>query len=280
MAQMKTPKSIVACLFAGVLIAHANPLLYQTGFPNTVGQPLAGQGGWTKTGGGVGPIVSAGNLSMTGFAAPTGNSIAITPGNAAIVGQSIPNQTGDTWMSFMFRVNSLGSLDSTGTPLAGFVDDSGNEVGLISLRTDGSNFDIGGSITPTSSFGWNTDGTGWTVGATFLVVEQYSIRGDYDVLNGWIFQDGTVVPWWGTNPLGSAIQVASYNGTTGVDGVFISSDPTSANVTLDEVRVGTTWADVTPVATPDTGDTALLLVLSLSTIVCLVPSRCKRAMPL
>lgn len=237
-------------------VTNASLLVYN-GFSYPIGSALDQQTGWTVFNGTAltSDQIIAGSLSIPGFAISQGNSVElVTDGNGGIT--SFSTQTTDTWYSFMFNVDSTASL-TTQNAVAGFVQSGTTVGGTIYIRTDGTGFDIGGQDNQSGPIQWNTNnGIGYPVGQNVLIVGECELNSG-SAFNAWVFGNGIPSPTWGTNsPTGSTIQIGGGTPLSFITGFYFDS---TVDIQVDELRVGTTYADVTPV--PEPGSAALWLGL-------------------
>ena len=248
-------------------------LIFQDTFSYSAGSTLASQGGWVASPQGSSIDVADGSLSLEGFAPSSGNSVAFGPTSSASgVENSFTAQNGpNLYLSFMLDVTSVGSLTSTGAEIAGFTQANGAQAGSIWLRPDaaGQGLDIGGTVDPAVPIDWNMGH--FYVGTTYQVVEQIQFpRSDNeaDVFNAWVNPNGAVLSNWGGVAGPSGLQNSDVPFATpvqNVDGVFLEEGPNSPAFTVDEIRVGETWADVTP-TTPEPPVGSLLTIGLLFTV--------------
>jgi hypothetical protein len=233
-----------------------------------IGQTNAEGRTWFSAGPvGTDPTVQGGSLPVTGLASLQGNSVATfggVNGPSARFGLLTNFNTGTIYYSLAFKVMDRGSLGTSGGFFAAFNDSTGNQSGTptiiacgLQTRKDGTGFDIGlkkaaaGSLFDTNAHALNE---------TVFVVASYTFNNgatNDDVAQLWI------------NPPPSTFGAASpppptlmTNGSPDLDNgsgakiaSFVLFERGSANATLqpattifDEIRVGTTWASVTPPA--------------------------------
>jgi hypothetical protein len=223
-----------------------------------VGTPLDGQGNWVLTGAGTSGTIQAGNLSVPDLASSTGNRLAWTGASMSlrmVLGTSLTS--GQVYFSFPMRVDSLGSAFTTPGTLAGFASGTTTLFGTkVNIRPNG----IGGFNLGTSKYTGMTFGAwapnNFNVGDTIFVVGRYTYNGGSPT-------DDTCDLW--LNPPSSSFGAASApaatvaaagaggNDMNPIDRFFFRSGGSSSSpsqLVADEVRVGLTWAEVTPPAPP------------------------------
>lgn len=211
---------------------------------------LAKQSGgvWKKLNTGDSILVVTGNLSYTGFPTSSGNSVSFGGAGTDYYTSFSSQTSGTVYMSFLLNIANLGSLNATGGYPIGLLDGGTSAfVSRVFIRLSGtSNFNLGiqpGSIANVS-YASNTLSTN----TTYLVVISYNfISGqNNDVSKIWI------------NPIPGSIEPTSDASATGahataevtsIQRTFLRQDATSATpsiLTIDEIRIGTTWSSVTP----------------------------------
>ncbi|MGA2789067.1 MAG: PEP-CTERM sorting domain-containing protein [Verrucomicrobiota bacterium] len=219
---------------------------YNTG--NLTGNVNPGSSTWT-TGNSAFSVVS-GNLTYTGLADLGGNELQIANGSATSTYITYANQTsGQIYYSFLFNATAADSANNyftalnpgTGAPAGGndAIDAYYYTNGKIELRGAAQGATAG-------------TGSALTVGTTYLIVEELDLTAHTASL--WIDPDSS--SFGGTAPTATA----SLSGltATAVDNVGFKAQGTAGGPYLvDNLRIGTTWADVTPVATPEPATFAL-----------------------
>jgi hypothetical protein len=220
---------------------------------------LASANGWSVhsgTSGFINTINTAsdqGNsLSFPGLPASIGNRLALVAGNAEDINKAVTGITGIGYFSFLLKVSdTIGlSTNANGDYFIGFGATSGASITNLAARTfvkkaSGNKFQLGilnttgGTVAPT--FGTSL----YEIGTTIFVVVKL---------------DNTVSPIVASmyvNPLPGAAQpaasVTNNQGTSSLSNfasVYIRQHGTAAsgtgNLQIDELRIGATWADVTP----------------------------------
>ncbi len=174
-------------------------------------------------------------------------------------------QTGSVYYSYMLKVTSLAGVPAAGSFIGGFNNLEGPSTGgpgtigtrlfIRPLSTDATNsFQIGVSKNGANTLATYSP-TIYTIasGETQFIVGEYEIVGDTtttDVASMWI----NPTSFGGAEPAGS---ISSTDGADLNDGgspvvrSFLYRQSTGvANVVVDELRVGTTYADVTPIPEP------------------------------
>jgi hypothetical protein len=234
-------------------------LPHYDGIDYTVGSALQTQTGWTVLNTGDDLAVVAGSLNYTGLQASTGNKIAF--GGAGIdAGKDFTSQTANTvYFSALLNVTDLTATTSTtGGYIAGFVQGTSTTFGgtLWINKVSETTFNIGVNPRTTAA---NTvySPTAYSTNTTYLVVTSYT------------FVDGTtndIVKLWinpsslgSTEPTASATATNTLGDLASIGRLLIrqGSNTDTPNVELDEFRIATTWAEVTPQATASATDNAI-----------------------
>ncbi len=210
-----------------------------------------------------GPYVTtvAGNLNVAGLPAATGNCIQFG-GLGKSARFSFPPSSvvtnGTLYYSFILKVTDSTGMSSSGIFIAGFNNTSGtqpNQPSVIGtrlyIRAATGGFNLGLSKNSSTSTDWVWDSRVFTNNQVILVVGGYTFNSESttdDVVNLWI--NPSASSFGSANPptaslvnangpdIGSA-EIASF--------VFFQRDSSEpAAMLADELRIGPTWASVTP----------------------------------
>jgi hypothetical protein len=226
------------------------PLPHYDGFNYTVGQNLGAQTSWQSLNTGDSLLVSAGSLTYTGFAASTGNKIAYDGAGVDAAKKFDSLTTGTAYYSYLLNVSSVGTLSATGGYFTTFYQSLTSTTGgaCVWTRLDGAAYDIGISVRINTPVTWSTVKS---LGTTYLIVASYNfVAGDTnDVCNIWINPNSSTFGA-ATAPAETMTSKNTVTDLTGVARVQIRQDGTTTTpfIELDELRIGKTWADVTPKA--------------------------------
>lgn len=247
-------KSILVFSLALAAISVAQAQIVYDGFDYTVGSTLAGNSTWSALNSGTAPLIASGNLSVDGLDAPTGNKVSWDAGNIQEAILAYDSQTSGTiFYSFAFQLTSLPTSATYSFALA-----TGNTgyAATVWLRADGEGFNIG--------LGNRSSGTTPTYDTTTL-----QLNTTYFVVGAYTFNPGTnddISSLW-LNPSSATFDLApstptltSTGGTdmTAISQFLLRGAAGSPAGELDELRIGTTWASVTPV--PEPGTVAMLSI--------------------
>jgi hypothetical protein len=212
------------------------------------------------------PVIQSGNLDVAGLAFPAGNSVQFGGGGGMAARCQITNGSGITsgslYYSLLLKITNIAGLSSSGVFWAGFNNSSGNQTTTPSVvatriytRAAGGGFNLGLSKASSTSTDWQWDATVHHTNEIIFIVGQYAFNPaatNGDVANLWI------------NPspasFGLAVQpAATLSASSGpnisssiiASFVLMNRDPTEpAGAVVDELRIGASWASVTPPAGP------------------------------
>jgi len=214
------------------------------GFDYTIGEDLGLQPNWNNYSGTDNPIlVASGSLSYPDLLASTGNSITMEGGFVDSEIVFTPVTSGAVYASFILNVTDMANImDLTdGGYVAILVGNGFNARLWIRPNTDpvGTTYDI--ALTNASS------GSGfvgnYSIGDSVFIVMSYDI--DSGAINGWVNPAGT--DFGGSAPAALLTDTDATPDTL-IDRFALRQDSTNETpaMTIDELRIGTSWADVTP----------------------------------
>jgi len=229
--------------------------------------------------GAVATQVVANNLSQSGFAASSGNAVNLVwKGQSwyrTYTAQNYTSSSNDSlFYSFLLRLDSLGSLNNTGGVFGGLASVSGGSGGaMIGLRASGAGYQIGIAKRDFSPLSF--DSTVFSLGQTVLVV------GSYNLVSGSVTND-TASLWINPGSLGQASVPTALATSSTADGdiqsfaSFLWKPSATAtqipgSLIVDEIRVGNSWAEVTPIPEPTTWG---LLILAAGGFLWMRKRRC------
>ena len=248
-----------------IMVGSANvssQVLYED-FNYTVGQNI---GGSTNTTGGpvnnwythsnsqVGTIdVTSGSLNYTGLQTSTGNKVRLPGSNSTVprdVNRALTGITGNSaYYSVLINIADNTQLSSTGDYFMCFGATSGLTVTLLGGRlgaksvNTGANYRIVIQNNSTGTPTFTEFATDLSFGTTYLVVVKYDKSTSPTTAYVWVNPSSL----GGTEPAG---YVQNNSGTattfTSFSSICLRNSSTTPKVDIDEIRVGTTWASVTP----------------------------------
>lgn len=244
-----------------VVSTPPNSLLIYDPIPYEVGTNLAGQGQWSVANGQTNTFKATnGNLAVSGLASSQGNMITwpLTPGASIRITNGPTTISDSIYYSFAYRIDDLGGLTVgvAGNTVAAFVPDftAATYAPKINVHADsnGSGYNIGvfkGGAETSGGYATNVIALGETV----FIVGRYTF-GD----SGTTGTDDSCALW--VNPSSSSFGSTNVPppsvGEIGVGATDLArivafalrtSGVSPARSYADEIRVGLTWADVTPV---------------------------------
>ncbi|HAP34694.1 MAG TPA: hypothetical protein DCQ28_01675 [Bacteroidetes bacterium] len=221
-------------------------LPYYEPFNYTDATNLGGQAGWVNLNTGDEVIVTAGNLSYTGYTPSFGNRIKFDGAGLDPTMTFTQTNSGKIYCSYLLNVTSLGSLNATGGYYSVIYQSPSSITGgcLQYTRLDGTEFDIGLGARVGTTVSWSS---AKSLNTTYLIVVSYEIvPGDTnDVVNMWINPD--VSTFGGTEPAPTLTATNTLTDLTGLSRFNIRQNSTTGTpfIEIDELRIATTWADVT-----------------------------------
>jgi hypothetical protein len=246
-ADTPAPQHVHDNTFNGTAAAALGDITFDTGGTGTSGN-LA--------------VLGSGSLSYPGLQAPVGNKASFTEtgGYNSSLGWDFENaqpESGSYFLSFLFQMDDVGALTTDGP---GGNEDTWFQLSNSGLRweggirlnaSDASQFDL--------SFGWGETAGNYTAGTSGLDVETvYLIVLEAD------FDNNRARMWIDPASLGGAAPTADLDASgpgsnrpldtvTFYTNIAEGRDPVELSTyTIDELRVGTTFADVTPIPEPAT----------------------------
>jgi hypothetical protein len=242
--------TIAICALLGASAWGQVTLPHYDGFNYTPGLNLGAQTGWASLNTGDSLFTVAGSLTYPGFAASSGNKIAFDGAGLDAAKRFDSVATGTAYYSYLLKVTSVGSLTATGGYFTTFYQSPTSTTGgsCVWTRLDGTAYDIGISVRITSPVSWSTIKD---LNTTYLIVASYEFvaGATNDVCKIWINPDASTFGA-STPPTETLTSTNNTTDLTGVARVQIRQDglATTPFIELDELRIGTTWADVTPAA--------------------------------
>jgi len=245
-----------------VLYARWAQPLYEP-FDYTVASTIGGitngtsSNNWTTHSGSGSNSVTSGSLSYTGLQASTGNKVRLPGANGTTSADvnratTVPGTVG--YYSFLLNVADNAQLAAGGDYFAGFGGTAGTSVTALYARLQiksanaGANYRLGitnsSGGTPTI-----TDfATDLSFGTTYLVVVKHDFNGaSNDISTLWVNPSSL----GGSEPGGGVSNNSATIGQTNFASIFLRNGSNTPKADIDEVRVGGTWAEVTPVGITD-----------------------------
>ncbi len=236
----------VACL------TNAQNLVYE-GFEYPVGDSLP-QHGWIGINSGDQILVTNGSVNYSGLAPSLGNKISFNFGGRDYQRTVTAQTSGIVYMSFVLQVTNIDSLTATGGYFSGL--GAGTTLFGSSVwskkNAGGTAFQLGINARTTAA---NTSyyATDMSLNTPIFVVVSYEIVSGTgnDIANIWINPSSSTFN--GATAPTPTLTVTNTGGTdlTQIDRFFVrqANTTTTPFIDIDEFRVGTTWASVTPTTT-------------------------------
>ncbi len=194
----------------------------------------------------------AGNLSYTGLAAPTGNKLYLfSNANATSRDVNKPFTTSSTTGYYSALINVVDNSQISGTNFDYFMcfgASAGTSVTILGGRlgikstNSGANFRLAIGNTSGGTLTYTDSGQDLNFGTTYLVVVKYDISAAPTVASLWV----NPTSLGGTEPAGSVTCNTGSGTFAALSSICLRNSSTTPKVEIDEIRVGTTWAQVTP----------------------------------
>ena len=230
---------------------------------NLIGQTNAAGQRWTQAGPDSGlsnqPMIAGGNLVGGGLAGVRGNSVRFGGnGTSARFNLDTSSASGSWYYSFLVRLPDITGLSASGIFWAGFNNSSGSQtttptsVGTrVVTKAAGGGYQLGLDKTTGLTGQFVFDSTVFTTNDTLFLVGRYTFNSGSttdDVAQLWINPPastfGLAVPPPATltsTASNDLSQIASFV-------LFNRNVAEPANIIADEIRIGQSWASVTPPA--------------------------------
>ena len=229
---------------------------------NLIGQTNGAGQRWTQAGpAGVQPLIQSGNLSIGGLQGPSGNSVKFGGNGMSARFNLGTNATSGTWYySLLVKLTDISTLNSGGVFWAAFNNSAGtqsttpNSLGtrlLTRSATGGFNVGLDKSSSTTGAFVWAP--AVFTTNDTIFIVGSYTFNSattNDDVSQLWVNPPASTFGL-AAAPSATLVSIATNDIPSAVIASFVlfnrsASEP--AGIIADEVRVGSSWASVTPPA--------------------------------
>jgi len=209
---------------------------------------LGDQASWTKVNSGDEMLIATGNLDYTGLKASTGNKVTFD-GTGSETYTTFPDITSGTiYASFLLKVTAFQTGSSPDLTDGGYIAALAGETSSYDARlwvrpnpdTSGSTFDIG--------FGYESSSPPFTTGTynlndVIFVVMAYNM--DNATISTWVNPDAS--SFEGTIPT-ATITTTDTSPPSAINLFILRQDSTNEtpSIEVDELRISTSWADVTP----------------------------------
>jgi hypothetical protein len=202
--------------------------------------------------------VIAGSLSYTGLATSTGNKVMLPGANSTTprdVNRPFTTATTATTVYYSLLINvidntQIGSTASANGYFASFGATSGASVtslgarlGIVSTNT-GANFRLNISNNSTGTITYTENPVDLNFGTTYLVVVKYDRSANPTVASLWV----NPTSLGGAEPATTVTNSSGTSTFTAFASICLRNSSATPKAEIDEIRVGETWADVTPAA--------------------------------
>ncbi len=240
-----------------VLYAKWAEPLYEP-FNYTVGTTAGGitngtsSNNWTTHSGSGSISVTSGSLTYTGLQASTGNKIRMPGANgttSADINRATTVAGSVAYYSFLLNVADNTQLGTGGDYFTGFGGTAGTGVttffGRLNIKSVnvGANYRLAISNTTGGTPTFTDFASDLSFGATYLVVVKYDFNGaSPDIATLWVNPSSL----GGTEPGGSVSNNSGTANQTTFASIFLRNTTATPKADIDEIRVGASWAEVTP----------------------------------
>jgi hypothetical protein len=253
----KTLHKLTTILAVLTLLAWSHFVIGQSlpiyeGFDYSASEALGAQANWTNVNSGDEILVISGSLSFDGLPASVGNSISFDGAGMDPYIEFAEVTTGTVYASFIVKVTDQSAISDLedGGYFAALAGGTSSYDGRLWVRPNpdaaGTTFDFGyGSVSstpPTSSGTYN-------VGDVIFIVMSYSL--ETGETSAWV--NPSSASFGGESIPSPTITSIDESIASGIKYFMLRQDSSGETpfIELDELRVGLSWADVTPTAGPD-----------------------------
>ena len=225
----------------------ASALPYYEPFVYTAGNSLGQSQQWSNVNTGDNIVIANGNLSYTGLT-PNGNSVTFDGIGIDCSSPFTSTTTGTIYYSFLFNISSMTGVTNVDGGYFAALGSSSSNLGatLWSKRIDDTSFNLGIEVRTAAGASTTYDTTAYQTGQTYFVVVGYTFNP--------AASDDSVDLW--VNPAINGVQpaetITDAQTAAGTDLASIStfllrqdSITETPFVQIDELRIGTTWSEVT-----------------------------------
>ena len=256
--------ALTALLLIGAKVGWGQAILTET-FPYATPAYIGGNGnagsssnGWTThsvTSGQTTTIdINDGSLSYPGLFTSSGNKVYLFGNNnltSRDVNAAFTTTATTLYFSALVNIIDNSQINTTGDYFMSFCQTSGSSSGSLGGRlgaksvNSGANFRFVVQNQSTGTLTWTDNGADLTFGTTYLVVIKYDRNASPTVATMWV-NPSTL---GGAEPSGSVSNSSGTGAMTAFGAIGLRNNATTPKAYIDEIRVGTTFADVTPLET-------------------------------
>lgn len=225
----------------------ASALPYYEPFVYTAGNSLGQSQQWSNVNTGDNIVIANGNLSYNGLT-PNGNSVTFDGAGIDCASSFTSVTTGNIYYSLLLNISSMTGVTSVDGGYITALGSSTSNLGatLWTKRIDDTSFNLGIEVRTATGTSTTFDTTTYQTGQTYFVVVGYTFNP--------AASDDSVALW--INPTVNAAQpvatitdpqTAAGNDLTSISTFLLRQDSTTETPALqiDELRIGTTWGEVT-----------------------------------
>lgn len=223
-----------------------NLLPYYESFNYTAGSSLTEQQKWSPINSGDAIISSTPSLTYTEFASE-GNKVDFDGAGIDALSPITETTTNTLYFSMLLNItNVVAATDAAGGYFAGFTTNSTTYgATLWAKKVDDTTYNLGIEVRTAAGATTTYTTTAYNVGTTYFIVVSYTFGPDAS--------DDSVKLW--VNPAITATEstptiVDTHTGTdlTAISGFLLRQDSTTETpfISVDELRIGTSWTDVVP----------------------------------
>lgn len=220
------------------------------GFDYGIGQNLGDQSDWSTVNSGDAMLINSGNLSYPGLATSSGQSVSYDGSGTETNIEFFPVTSGSVYASFIFEVTDQSAITdlTDGGYFAAIADSPSGYDARMWVRPNpdaaSSTFDIGfGYVSSIPDF--TTPAGSFNVGDDIFVVMSYDL--DTSTVSAWI--NPSSVDFEGSAPAATITAIDTAPPDPASLGRFILRQDSTGEtpfMVVDELRLGTSWAEVTP----------------------------------
>jgi hypothetical protein len=264
---MRSASWVGICGIGTALLAFPaqGALLKHEAFDYTAGTTAASNGYTTTATVASDPVIVSGSLNYSGLETSTGNALQFGRRHRQITSPtfspSVPAAGTSVYVSFLVRVDTLGTdwTNTSGNTILNLQTTAPNSRVAVGLTRNNAEYHVrlAPNLTPNPSPAPTNSADTYIVGETLLIVARLNyisnVSGSTWTVSTdlWINPDSST---FGTNTPPVALISSPEGDVTGGITSFSTGIDNPGNLPqtllIDEVRVGTTWADVTPVFVP------------------------------
>lgn len=228
----------------GVYCKPINALPYYEGFDYAAATAISETQKWWGANSGDAAIVAEGNLNYTGLPAATGKSLSFSGAGQESYTEFTTVTEGPVYSSFLLNVTDLTNVttDGTSTYTFGYLEAGSNSfyIGRIFLKKVGEQYQIGLGVTSAAAEATFTS-TSYNVNDTVFLIFGY----DFTAATASVWVNPTIASLTASTP--ATLTTTLTTPAENIGGFMIRQDGAASTptITFDELRIGTTLADVT-----------------------------------